>query len=300
MQFTEFGRQNTIQGPDDSGLNDFLFRRYSSTQSRWISPDPAGIGAVDPTNPQTWNRYAYVANNPLSATDPLGLRMTVGFDNDGGGGYDDGYCPPEYENCGEDIGIGIGIAIDGGDGWSGSLPAPGLDPGPLGRNADWPNETLGLPGDLRLQPLSLVGLLGLAPGTECDFGVCAPIAYGYLAGVVGDGTSDSPWIYQVIVSAPYLRVFICGDFLCNNNGPGYRSHIVGVAPPEVRGLSEDAVTEFAIAGLVTEGPWLLNNNPILRIGPGYIRGGTQILRVASGGPRLPWWWHIWNGPKWPF
>jgi hypothetical protein len=28
---------------------------------------------VDITNPQTWNRYAYLANNPLNATDPLGL-----------------------------------------------------------------------------------------------------------------------------------------------------------------------------------------------------------------------------------
>jgi len=40
---------------------------------RWISPDPAGLGAVDPSNPQTWNRYAYVGNNPLSNVDPLGL-----------------------------------------------------------------------------------------------------------------------------------------------------------------------------------------------------------------------------------
>jgi hypothetical protein len=28
---------------------------------------------VDPTNPQSWNRYAYVLNNPLIAIDPLGL-----------------------------------------------------------------------------------------------------------------------------------------------------------------------------------------------------------------------------------
>jgi len=47
-----------------SGLDDFLFRKYHPVQGRWISPDPAGMGAVDITNPQTWNRYAYVLNNP--------------------------------------------------------------------------------------------------------------------------------------------------------------------------------------------------------------------------------------------
>ncbi|HVZ15912.1 MAG TPA: RHS repeat-associated core domain-containing protein, partial [Terriglobales bacterium] len=36
-----------------SGLYDFMFRRYSPVQGRWISPDPAGMGAVDPSNPQT-------------------------------------------------------------------------------------------------------------------------------------------------------------------------------------------------------------------------------------------------------
>jgi RHS repeat-associated protein len=56
-----------------SGTYDFLFREYNANQGRWISPDPAGLGAVSIANPQTWNRYAYVANNPLNAVDPLGL-----------------------------------------------------------------------------------------------------------------------------------------------------------------------------------------------------------------------------------
>ncbi len=62
------------------GLYDFPFREYS-TVGRWISPDPAGLGSVDPTNPQTWNRYAYVMNNPLSNVDPLGLQAPVTMTN---------------------------------------------------------------------------------------------------------------------------------------------------------------------------------------------------------------------------
>ena len=54
-------------------LYDALYREYHPTWGRWVSPDPAGLGAVDPTNPQSWNRYAYVTNNPLALTDPLGL-----------------------------------------------------------------------------------------------------------------------------------------------------------------------------------------------------------------------------------
>ena len=55
-----------------SGLHDFMDRKYSPVQGRWLSPDPAGLGAVDMSNPQSWNRYAYVMNNPLALIDPLG------------------------------------------------------------------------------------------------------------------------------------------------------------------------------------------------------------------------------------
>ncbi len=85
-----------------SGLDDFLFRRYHPVQGRWISPDPAGLAAVDITNPQTWNRYAYVANNPLSNIDPLGL-----------------------ENCDDDGTLCDGANEDGVDGTS---PGGGGDP----------------------------------------------------------------------------------------------------------------------------------------------------------------------------
>ena len=55
-----------------SGLYDFPAREYSIT-GRWVSPDPAGLAAVDPTNPQSWNRYSYVLNDPLDLVDPTGL-----------------------------------------------------------------------------------------------------------------------------------------------------------------------------------------------------------------------------------
>lgn len=55
-----------------AGDYDFLYREYSD-QGRWASPDPAGLTAVNLKLPQSWNRYAYVLNDPLVITDPQGL-----------------------------------------------------------------------------------------------------------------------------------------------------------------------------------------------------------------------------------
>jgi len=59
--------ENTV-----ANLYDAQFREYG-IQGRWPSPDPAGIAAANPANPQSWNRYAYVLNNPVLFFDPLGL-----------------------------------------------------------------------------------------------------------------------------------------------------------------------------------------------------------------------------------
>lgn len=86
---------DTVSGSWPSNLYDFLMREYRAGQGRWTSPDPAGLTAVDPTNPQSWNRYAYVANNPLALVDPFGLKPcpmidTTSIDHCGGGGGGDG------------------------------------------------------------------------------------------------------------------------------------------------------------------------------------------------------------------
>ena len=56
----------------ETGL-DFAQARYlSSTQGRFISVDPLMASAAT-GEPQSWNRYVYVSNNPLNLTDPTGL-----------------------------------------------------------------------------------------------------------------------------------------------------------------------------------------------------------------------------------
>lgn len=71
----------------ETNLNHFWFRQYSSAQGRWITPDPAGMAAVEAAAPQTWNRYAYVVNSPTNLVDPLGLKWTIycyGYPENGG------------------------------------------------------------------------------------------------------------------------------------------------------------------------------------------------------------------------
>jgi RHS repeat-associated protein len=54
----------------ESGLDYFGARYYASSMGRFMSPD----APVDqhPENPQSWNLYTYVRNNPLRNTDPTG------------------------------------------------------------------------------------------------------------------------------------------------------------------------------------------------------------------------------------
>jgi hypothetical protein len=52
-------------------LDYFLARCFSSAQGRFASPGSL-LASVRLTNPQTWNRYTYVRNDPVNMVDPDG------------------------------------------------------------------------------------------------------------------------------------------------------------------------------------------------------------------------------------
>lgn len=60
----------------EANLDYFNARHYSFAAGRFMSPDPYN-GSMDLRNPQSFNRYAYVLNNPLRFTDPSGLNCTA-------------------------------------------------------------------------------------------------------------------------------------------------------------------------------------------------------------------------------
>jgi RHS repeat-associated protein len=66
----------------ETGLDYFGARYLSSAQGRFTSPDPL-LNSGRPDNPQSWNRYSYVFNNPLRYVDPTGLYVWAASGCDG-------------------------------------------------------------------------------------------------------------------------------------------------------------------------------------------------------------------------
>jgi RHS repeat-associated protein len=99
---------------DDNGTDEAMFRRYNRWHSRFDQPDPHD-GSYDFSDPQSFNRYAYVQNDPASFVDPTGLEMSVcGIEQN-------------WEQCVGSSGWGdtfYGNTYAGGNGW-GHDPHPG-------------------------------------------------------------------------------------------------------------------------------------------------------------------------------
>ena len=61
----------------ESGLDNFEARYDSSQFGRFMSPDPIFFQVSMLADPQQWNEYAYVRNNPLSLVDPTGEAIEL-------------------------------------------------------------------------------------------------------------------------------------------------------------------------------------------------------------------------------
>jgi RHS repeat-associated protein len=61
----------------ETGLDYFEARYYASMQGRFTSPDPLFFQKEMMLDPQRFNLYAYVRNNPLKLVDPNGLAIEL-------------------------------------------------------------------------------------------------------------------------------------------------------------------------------------------------------------------------------
>jgi len=62
---------------DSNGSDEAMFRRYNRKHSRFDQADPYE-GSYSLTDPQSFNRYSYVQNDPVINTDPTGLFCPAG------------------------------------------------------------------------------------------------------------------------------------------------------------------------------------------------------------------------------
>jgi RHS repeat-associated protein len=86
---TEYGF--TGQRLDPSGLMDYNARQYDPVLGRFTSPDTIIPDAADP---QAFNRYSYVNNNPVNFTDPTGHCASATTPSSGQArGWSVGGCP---------------------------------------------------------------------------------------------------------------------------------------------------------------------------------------------------------------
>ncbi|MBW8869619.1 MAG: RHS repeat-associated core domain-containing protein, partial [Acidobacteriales bacterium] len=145
----------------ESNTDHAMFRQYSPTQGRWMSPDPY-TGSYDFSDPQSLNRYAYVGNSPLGATDPTGLDGEVG-----GAGGCVGAVVFLGGNVGADANCAFGFLIhwlSGGPKFKGSLQ-------PRPSNGNWDEQ-----GAYYHSPYSsiasMIGDVGGLSTPGCEFGSC--------------------------------------------------------------------------------------------------------------------------------
>jgi RHS repeat-associated protein len=287
----------------DSGSNTYhtMNREYSPTQGRWLTPDPAGLAAVDPSNPQTWNRYAYVTNNPVSNTDPTGL-CDDGSGDDGSG------------DCGGDGSGGNGGGDGSGGGPGGGDPGGPVSSEPVSGAAEPP------PGDCS----GLCGVSGDGSSLGSDsFGIVSPtndlgpgdvvgMDLSYNASWTGfgaQGSSGNFWDFcgnGCTSALGWASNFSAGAGDALTFGlTSVVNHITGAGALINRksgaywgGAATGAVVGIGLSGpegpmfggpkfkaFGYEGPGLLNRFDPLRVGWSWMRGG-QFYRFRIGGTTL--------------
>jgi RHS repeat-associated protein len=66
---------------NETNLENFGARYDASSMGRFMSPDPL-MASAHVGDPQSWNRYSYVLNNPLGLVDPTGMDPGCGTGDD--------------------------------------------------------------------------------------------------------------------------------------------------------------------------------------------------------------------------
>jgi RHS repeat-associated protein len=196
----------------ESGNDYFEARYYSSAMGRFTSPDPYNIVfemmkgrdraeqmqilTQYLSNPQSLNKYSYVINNPLTMTDPDGLREANDQDRKA---FDQ--LNTAYVNAAGDAGLqnsiaGAAVALQGA---IAAVPDGAKDPAQIGA-VEW---AIGQIGNGAWGPNGSIGSLGngmtvpLGPGQfKCNLFTAAAYALGAGVGFGGSGFPLGSWSWR--------------------------------------------------------------------------------------------------------
>ena len=174
----------------ESGNDYFGARYYASSMGRFLSPDDGSD--QDSGDPQSWNLYSYVRNNPLGGVDEDGHQVTVCSNVTNGDGSTGQSCntisDDEYK-----AGVAAQKAADANNPPYAGFSAPGgdrpngniTDNGQVVGTATWsanpvPDQGQVIPGDM--------GLSLVAGGMATDFVVGKVV--GAIGNMLGSGAVD--------------------------------------------------------------------------------------------------------------
>jgi RHS repeat-associated protein len=107
---------------DSNGGDEAQARRYQSRWTRFSQPDPFD-GSYHMADPQSFNRYSYVGNDPVNHTDPSGLEECA---------YSVVSCIVEYQDLTVQSISGDFLSLLGPSFWGNAGPAMPIGPTPVG------------------------------------------------------------------------------------------------------------------------------------------------------------------------
>ncbi len=225
------------QSAEAADLKNFPARLYQTTQGRWITPDPAGLSAVDLTNPQTFNRYGYAGGDPLNTTDPTGLDgntiwiqiPTHCYQTEMTG------LPGEYQFCEitfQQISVG-------------PLNNPGGQPGGGGGSQPPPKTCVvrGLPGSPCPEPVKQNNPVPVTGFQFCSAGV---FAYGGRSLDAGPVNGFAGVILEADSSSGVSR----GALFELGGGEGYMGGVGKIVSPSAKGLGDTNLVYGGVGGSI--------------------------------------------------
>lgn len=283
----------------ETATTHFQYRQYSATQGRWMSPDPYD-GSYNPFNPQSFNRYAYALNNPLSFIDPSGQYCEYTADSGGDDGAVESVDYNSSENeCSRTGGNwfpdGWGSAAGGIGGiYSGGVGTGVFAPGYADSGLSHPGAPSNVPSKTACFARGVAvgaggGLLvaGAAAGAVALGAPAAVVTGGLLlAGGVGGGLTAASTYNDIrngnYAGATYSAGSVVGGVAVGGAVGGAVGD--GINPPASRGWSigGDWANRFN-PGLGSVGKWL-GTGPDAAAAGGSIAGAASKLAALLRGP----------------